>query len=304
MQTLLQPKDYLYPRFSVKALHYLVILASSLPDSLGPVSTSYGPLPGSQGYALEVRSATPKGTEKIGLGKVKGAVLRLRVVAPPSAFATSKLAPASNVIRPPSLAADGENPQLDPSMLPPTPLHSSALHLSSLSLLTDHLKYHHSLSTSYPAYAASARLLQAWAVKRGYDASLGLTSEWWAWCVARSLNAGGKSAAGDSASLAAGGEAWAGWRKAVEWLAGANWTEGIFFKSSAETVRKNPLGLAISSRTDLVRSHSTRRINSRRLTRAVRSSSTLPAPSTSQPVSTSRRSRCSSMTHGPPSHCC
>ncbi|GJN89156.1 hypothetical protein Rhopal_002130-T1 [Rhodotorula paludigena] len=246
--TLLQPKDYLYPRFSVKALHYLTILASSLPDSLGPVSTSFAPLPGSQGYALEVRSATPKGAEKIGLGKVKGAVLRLRVVAPPGAFATSKLAPASNVIRPLSLAADGENPQLDPSMLPPTPLHSSALHLSSLSLLTDHLKYHHSLSTSYPAYAASARLLQAWAVKRGYDASLGLTSEWWAWCVARSLNAGGKSAAGDSASLAAGGEAWAGWRKAVEWLAGANWTEGIFFKSSAETYSKDQFKAAYKGR--------------------------------------------------------
>ncbi|KPV75399.1 uncharacterized protein RHOBADRAFT_53381 [Rhodotorula graminis WP1] len=206
--SLLQPKDYLFPRFSVKALHYLVSLAVHLPASLGPV----------------------------GLGKAKGAVLRLRVVAPAGAFAAAKLAPLANVVRPPSLAAaaDGENPQLDPSTLPATPLHSSALHLSSLPLLTTHLKYHHSLSTSHAAYASSSRLLQAWAAKRGYGASLGLTDEWWAWCVARSLNAGGRAGAGDSASLAAGGEAWAGWRRAVEWLAGANWTEGIWFKSTSD----------------------------------------------------------------------
>ncbi|BGP47983.1 U3 snoRNP protein [Rhodotorula kratochvilovae] len=234
--TLLQPKDYLFPRFSVKALHYLVSLAAHLPDSLGPVSLSYASLPGSQGYALEIRSVTPKGAEKTGLGKAKGAVLRVRVVAPAGAFPASKLAPLSNVVRPPSLAAaaDGENPQVDPSTLPATPLHSTALHLSSLPLLTTHLKYHHGLSTSHAAYASSARLLQAWAAKRGYGASLGLTDEWWAWCVARSLNAGGRAGAGDSASLAAGGEAWAGWRKAVEWLAGANWTEGIWFKSAVE----------------------------------------------------------------------
>lgn len=236
LQALLQPKDYLFPRFSVKAIHYLVVLASLLPSSLGKVSTSFSPLPGSLGYALDVRSAVKKGEEKVGLGKAKGAILRIRIVAPASIFPTNKLAPTGNVVRPPSLlaAAEGDNPQLDPASLPPTPLHSTALHLSTLSLATTHLKYHHSLATSYPAYASSVRLLRAWAQRRGYEASLGLTSDWWAWCVARSLNVGGKSAAGDVASLAAGGEAWAGWRKAVEWLAGANWTEGIWFKSMTD----------------------------------------------------------------------
>ncbi|GAA6027314.1 hypothetical protein JCM8097_002585 [Rhodosporidiobolus ruineniae] len=239
--TLLQPKDYLAPRFSIKSTHYLVTFSTLLPDSLGPVSTSFFPLPGSQGYALDIRSATPKGAEKVGLGKVKGAVLRLRVVSPADAFSASKLSPTSNAARPPSLVASAaeENPQFDPSTLPYTPLHTASLHLSSLSLLTSHLKYHHSLATSYSSYAASARLLQTWATRRGYGSSLGLSSEWWAWCVARSLNAS-KSAGGDVASLAAGGEAWAGWRKAVEWLAGANWTEGIWFKSSmAETYSKD-----------------------------------------------------------------
>ncbi|GAA5876581.1 hypothetical protein JCM8547_002416 [Rhodosporidiobolus lusitaniae] len=232
--TLLQPKDYLSPRFAVKSTHYLVTLSSLLPDSLGPVSLSYFPLAGSQGYALDIRSATPKGATRVGLGKIKHAVLRLRVVAPPSAFSASKLSPTSNTARPPSLtvaAADESNPQFDPSSLPPTPLHSTSLHLSSLSLLTAHLKYHHSLSTSFSSYASSARLLQTWATRRGYGSSLGLSSEWWAWCTARSLNAS-KSAGADVASLAAGGEAWAGWRKAVEWLTSANWTEGIWFKSN------------------------------------------------------------------------
>ncbi|GAA5959104.1 hypothetical protein JCM10213_008290 [Rhodosporidiobolus nylandii] len=237
--SLLQPKDYLAPRFCVKSTHYLVTLAALLPESLGSISTSFFPLPGSQGYALDIRSATPKGAEKVGLGKVKGAVIRIRVVSPADAFAASKLSPTSNVARPPSLVASAaeENPQFDPSTLPYTPLHTSSLHLSSLNLLTSHLKYHHSLATSYSSYAASARLLQTWATRRGYGASLGLSAEWWAWCVARSLNAG-KAAGGDVASLAAGGEAWAGWRKAIEWLATAKWTEGIWFSSTEETYSK------------------------------------------------------------------
>ncbi|GAA6002549.1 hypothetical protein JCM10207_001176 [Rhodosporidiobolus poonsookiae] len=239
--TLLQPKDYLAPRFSVKSTHYLVVLASLLPDSLGPVSTSFFPLPGAQGWALDIRSATPKGAEKAGLGKVKGAVLRVRIASPPGAFPSTKLSPTSNTARPPSLLASAgeENPHLDPASLPYTPLHTASLHLSSLPLLTSHLKYHHSLSTSFPSYCASTRLLQTWATRRGYGASLGLSAEWWAWCVARSLNAGGKTASGDVASAAAGGEAWAGWRKAVEWLAGANWTEGIWFKGAEEAYSKD-----------------------------------------------------------------
>jgi U3 small nucleolar RNA-associated protein 22 len=239
-QTLLQPKDYLSPRFSVKTAHYLVTLSSLLPSSLGPVTTSFYPLPGSQGYALDIRSATPKGSEKTGLSKIKGAVLRLRVVSPPSAFSAAKLSPTSNAARPPSLVASAaeENPQFDPSSLPYTPLHTTSLHLASLPLLTAHLKYHHSLSTAYSSYATSSRLLQTWATRRGYGSSLGLTSEWWTWCVARSLNAG-KSAGGDVASLAAGGEAWAGWRKAVEWLASAKWTEGIWFKADEQEYEKD-----------------------------------------------------------------
>ncbi|GAA5842510.1 hypothetical protein JCM11251_004894 [Rhodosporidiobolus azoricus] len=247
--TLLQPKDYLAPRFPVKAVHYLVTLSTLLPDSLGPMSTSYFPLGGSQGYALDIRSATPKGVEKVGLGKVKGAVIRLRVVSPSGAMSPSKLSPTSNVARPPSLVASAaeENPQFDPSALPYTPLHTASLHLSSLSLLTAHLKYHHSLSTSFSSYAASARLLQSWAIRRGYGSSLGLTSEWWAWCVARSLNAG-KAAGGDVASLAAGGEAWAGWRKAIEWLASANWTEGIWFKGAEEAYPKEEFKAAFEGK--------------------------------------------------------
>ncbi|GAA5980525.1 hypothetical protein JCM11641_006669 [Rhodosporidiobolus odoratus] len=232
--TLLQPKDFLAPRFSVKSLHYLVTLAALLPQSLGPTSSSFLPLPGSRGYALEIRSATPRGAEKVGLGKVKGAVLRIQIVSPPGAFSHAKLSPTSNAARPPSHAASAdEQPQFDPTSLPFTPLRTTSLHLSSLPLLTSHLKYHHSLSTAYSSYAASTRLLQTWAIRRGYGASLGLSNDWWAWCVARSLNAG-KAMGGDVASLAAGGEAWAGWRKAMEWLASANWTEGIWFKSTAE----------------------------------------------------------------------
>ncbi|BGP55361.1 hypothetical protein JCM8202_004701 [Rhodotorula sphaerocarpa] len=237
--TLLQPKDFLAPRLSAKATHYLVTLAQHLPSCLGPVSLSYAPL--AQGYVLEVRSALPKGEPKIGLSKTKGAVLRIRIVTPENVFPDSKTAPTANLARPPSLssALEGNNPQVDPALLPPTPLHSTALHLSSLPLLTAHLRYHHSLASAYPAYSLSVRLLQVWALHRGYTASLGFTSDWWSWCVARSLNAGGKLAGGDTASLAAGGEGWAGWRKAVEWLSTANWTEGIWFKSSAEKYAKD-----------------------------------------------------------------
>ncbi|GAA5820452.1 hypothetical protein JCM10212_006122 [Sporobolomyces blumeae] len=233
--SLLQPKDYLAPRFSVKSAHYLVILAANLPSSLGPVTTSYVQLPGSQGFALDVRSSTPKGVEKVGLGKIKHAVLRIRVVCPPGAFPASKIGPSNNLARPPSLANESDNAQINPADLPATPLRSASLHLSSLPLLTSHLKFHHQLATTYPSYAASARLIQLWATRRSYGASLGFAPEFWAFCIARSLNAGGKvGAANDVASLAAGGEAWAGWRKAVEWLASANWLEGVTFRMTGE----------------------------------------------------------------------
>ncbi|GAA5910741.1 rRNA-processing protein UTP22 [Sporobolomyces salmoneus] len=233
--TLLQPKDYLFPRFLVKSTHYLVTLASQLPSTLGPITSSYSPLSGSQGYSLDIRSATSKGSEKIGLGKIKGAVLRIRVVTPPDAFPSSKLAPTNNLARPPSLAHEAENAQINPADLPSTPLRSTALHLSSLPLLTNHLKYHHSLSQTYPSYASSARLLQLWASRRSYGVAEGFSPNFWAFCIARSLNAGAKGGAGnDVASLAAGGEAWAGWRKAVEWLATVNWTEGIVFRMTGE----------------------------------------------------------------------
>ncbi|GAA5958854.1 hypothetical protein JCM8115_000667 [Rhodotorula mucilaginosa] len=246
--TLLQPKDFLAPRWSAKSIHYLVMLAQHLPASLGPVSLSYAAL--AQGYVLEIRSALPKGETKVGLSKAKGAVIRIRIAAPDNVFPDSKTAPTSNLARPPSLssALEGNNPQVDPSSLPPTPLHSTALHLASLSLLTSHLRYHHSLSTAYPAYTSSVRLLQAWATRRGYAASLGFTSDWWAWCVARSLNAGGKVVGGDTASLAAGGEGWAGWRKAIEWLSMANWTEGIWFKSSDEKYSKEQFKRAFAGK--------------------------------------------------------
>jgi len=238
-QSLLQPKDYLFPRFLVKSTHYLVNLASQLPSSLGPISSAYSSLPGSQGYCLEIRSATPKGSEKTGLGKIKGAVIRLKVVSPPDAFPSSKTGPTNNLARPPSLAQEAENAQINPADLPSTPLRSTGLHLSSLPLLTNHLKYHHSLSLTYPSYASSARLLQLWASRRNYGVAQGFSSDFWAFCIARSLNAGAKGGAGsDVASLAAGGEAWAGWRKAVEWLATVNWTDGVVFRMTGEqTVR-------------------------------------------------------------------
>ncbi|GAA5969887.1 hypothetical protein JCM3765_002928 [Sporobolomyces pararoseus] len=233
--TLLQPKDYLFPRFLVKSTHYLVTLASQLPSTLGPVTSSYSLLTGTQGYSLDIRSATPKGSEKIGLGKIKGAVLRIRVVSPPDAFPSSKLTPINNLARPPSISQEAENAQINPADLPPTPLRSTALHLSSLPLLTNHIKYHHSLSRTYPSYVASARLLQLWASRRSYGVAEGFSPDFWAFCIARSLNAGAKGGAvNDVASLAAGGEAWAGWRKAVEWLATVNWTDGVVFRMTGE----------------------------------------------------------------------
>ncbi|KAI5476161.1 pre-rrna processing protein Utp22 [Pseudohyphozyma bogoriensis] len=224
--TLLQPKDYMAPRFLIKSTHYLVSLSSRLPGELGPVTLSYAPLPGSQGWALEVRSSpSPSATEKVGLSKTKGAVLRIRVVWPTDAFAHAKLSPTSNISRPTSTTSDT---QVDPASLPPTPLRSSSLHFSSLSLLTSHLKFHHTLVSTHSSYASAIRLLQAWATRRSFGASLGFTDEWWAWCVARTLNWGTSSGGGDTA--AAGGAAWASWRKSVEWLAGVNWTEGVWFR--------------------------------------------------------------------------
>ncbi|GAA5928290.1 rRNA-processing protein UTP22 [Sporobolomyces koalae] len=233
--SLLQPKDYLFPRFLIKSTHYLVTLASNLPDTLGPIITSFSPLPGSQGHSLDIRSATRKGAEKVGLGKIKGAVVRIKIVTPPDAFPHAKTSPALNIARPPSLAQEAENAQINPADLPATPLRSTALHLSSLPLLTRHLQYHHSLSQTYPSYASSSRLLQLWASRRSYGLSEGFSPDFWAFCVARSLNVGAKGGAGsDVASLAAGGEAWAGWRKAVEWLATVNWSEGVVFRMTGE----------------------------------------------------------------------
>jgi len=162
-------------------------------------------------------------------------VIRLKVVSPPDAFPSTKTGPTNNLARPPSLAHESENAQINPADLPSTPLRSTSLHLSSLPLLTNYLKYHHSLSLTYPSYASSARLLQLWASRRSYGVAQGFSSDFWAFCIARSLNAGAKGgAASDVASLAAGGEAWAGWRKAVEWLATVNWTDGVVFRMTGE----------------------------------------------------------------------
>lgn len=226
---MLQPKDYLFPRFGIKSIHYLITLASQLPDSLGPVQLSYVQLPASRGYALEVRSAHVKGTEKVGLARAKGAVLRICTALPADTFPYNKISPSSNVVRP--ATADSDSVQVDPSALPATPLHSSSLHCASLPLMLSHLKFHHALASSYGSYAASVRLLQLWAERRSHGASLGISDDWWAWCVARAL--GGNGVSGDAASAAAGGEAWAGWRRTVEWLAGANWTDGVFFQADA-----------------------------------------------------------------------
>lgn len=136
-------------------------------------------------------------------------------------FLLAKLGPTKNLVRP--------STKEDSLEFPSTPIHATGLHLSSLPLLTSHLKHFHAVSTTHSAFSATVRLLQAWAVKRNFGNSLGLTSEFWGWCVARTLDwgAGSSLSAGGSGS---GGEAWAGWRKAVEWLAGMNWVEGVFFR--------------------------------------------------------------------------
>ncbi|SCZ98606.1 BZ3500_MvSof-1268-A1-R1_Chr3-1g05495 [Microbotryum saponariae] len=231
-QTLMEPRDYLSPRFVVKSSHYLVVLASSLPESLGPISCSYVPLGGAQGYALELRSAHVKGTERRGLSTVRGAVLRIRIVWPGEAIAHSKLSPTSNVVRP--ATADAPESSSSTIIFPATPLHTTALHLSSLSVLTAHLKYHHALASSHSSYPSAVRLLQAWAQKRSYGTSLGFASEFWAWCVARTLGWGSTRRATDPSTLSTGGDAWAMWRKVMEWLAGINWIDGIWFRAEGD----------------------------------------------------------------------
>ncbi|KAK4702141.1 hypothetical protein P7C70_g4084, partial [Phenoliferia sp. Uapishka_3] len=104
--SLLQPKDYLSPRFLIKSTHYLTTLASHLPITLGPITLSYAPLP-SLGYALEIRSAPVDTSDtKVGLSKIKGAVIRIRILAPSSLFPRSKLSPLSNLSRPSSATTD------------------------------------------------------------------------------------------------------------------------------------------------------------------------------------------------------
>lgn len=151
-------------------------------------------------------------------------MLRIRIAWPTDALALVKLSPLSNTARPDTR---GENLQLKPNELPSTPLHSTSLLLSSLATRTAHLTSLHALTSAHPSFAGSVRLLQAWAARRGFGESLGLTDEWWAWCVARTL---GWGASMEAKTGEVGGDAWAGWRKAVEWLAGANWVDGIWFR--------------------------------------------------------------------------
>lgn len=135
-------------------------------------------------------------------------------------FALTRLGPTRNLVRPSTVNTVGEG-------FPATPIHASSLHFASLPLLTHHLSHFHTLSLSHPSFAAAARLLQSWATHRSFGESLGLSSEFWAWCVARTLDWGASST---SNSNGGGGEVWAGWRKTVEWLAGVDWVEGIFFR--------------------------------------------------------------------------
>lgn len=222
-------------------MHYLVTLAKHLPTSLGPTKRSFVKLPGSQGYALELRA---NDESKDGLATVKGAVIRIRVVWPANAFQANKLQPSGNLARPKSI---GDNQQVDPATLPATPLRSTSMHLSSLSILTAHLQYHHNLTKTYPSYASAARLLQLWTQKRSYGAQLGLTDDWWAWCVAQTLTS--VASAAEPASAAVGGEAWAIWRKTVEWLAHANWTEGVFLRNEGQpTYSKDEFKKAFAGR--------------------------------------------------------
>jgi U3 small nucleolar RNA-associated protein 22 len=204
------------PRFQVKSTHYLVTLASLLPASLGPTSLSYVYLPTSQAYALEVRHAkdAAQNGERIGLANARHAVLRIQIVWPADAFPSSKLSPNSNLARPDDAA----------KTFPATPIRASAMHSSSLSLLTAHLKYHHTLANSFPAYAPAVRLMHSWAARRGHE--LGI--EFWAWCVARTIGTGGVPGGNGPDAP------WAVWRRAVEWLAGVNWVEGVVFRTMGE----------------------------------------------------------------------
>jgi U3 small nucleolar RNA-associated protein 22 len=187
-------------------------------------------LPGSQGWALDIHSAHKSSIgEKVGLSRIKGAVIRLRCVwsgesssgADEEIFASSRLGPTRNLARPASTVT-GLTEEF-----PATPIHASSLHFASLPLLTQHLSHFHTLSLSHPSFAAAVRLLQSWATHRSFGSSIGPSSEFWAWCVARTLDWGASSTSNSSGG---GGEVWAGWRKTVEWLAGVDWVEGIFFR--------------------------------------------------------------------------
>ncbi|KAK4047715.1 U3 snoRNP protein [Microbotryomycetes sp. JL201] len=222
-KSLLQPKDFMAPRFAIKSMHYLLHLASELPEALGPVKRIVTHATGSQALALELRPDTTDNSASSGLCKIRGAVLRIKVVWPPDAFPSAKLNPRHNLARPSFI---GEQDQIDPSSLPTTPIRSSGLFMASLAVPTAHLQYHHALTKANPSYPSAVRLLQYWAQKRGFGSSLGITEDWWAWCVASTLTSG--SATAEPVAAIVGGEAWAIWRRAVEALANANWTSGIF----------------------------------------------------------------------------
>ncbi|KAK4049077.1 U3 snoRNP protein [Microbotryomycetes sp. JL221] len=226
-QTLLQPKDFMAPRFAVKSAHYLVNIAVQLPSSLGSIRRSFVRLPGSQGLALELR-ADATATPKSGLGAISGAVIRIRAVWPADAFTVAKLNPHHNLARPSTV---NENDQIDPTTLPSTPLRSTCLLLSSMQVQTAHLQFHHALTKAHSSYPAAVRLLQYWAKKRLYGNHMGMTDDWWAWCVARTLMTA--SSSHEPATAAIGGEAWAIWRKTLETIANTNWTNGVYLNIGA-----------------------------------------------------------------------
>lgn len=198
----------------------------------------------------------------------------------PVLFQYSKLSPLSNLARPSTSAPDAP--------LPPTPIRTSSLVASHLSTHTSHLAFHHALATAHPAYTSSVRLLQTWAGKRNYNATLGVTDDWWAWCVARTLNWG--APAGNMAVGVVGGDAWAGWRKTVEWLAGVEWADGVWFRVEGDLAVRFTFFSTCWTYTDAF-GYSLRRTTSGPRSRASRCLSTRPAQSTSRPGSTSRRSR-------------
>ncbi|KAM0752220.1 Nrap protein [Meredithblackwellia eburnea MCA 4105] len=237
--TLLQPKDYLSPRFALKTTHYLTTLASILPsDVLGPTTLAYTPH-STQGYSLDIRSLAPTaGAEKIGLQKTKGAVLRLVVVAPSTVFPHNKISPSSNLSRPSTTITSTST---SPTLLPATPIRSSALNLSLLPTLVSHANLHVFLASSHSnkAFTTAIRLIQLWASgfeKRGFHTSLlGVTGDnWWTWCVARAVvgTAPLRSAAGFAGVGVGGSDAWVLWRKTLEFLAGAKWVgDGVGFNT-------------------------------------------------------------------------